>query len=132
MIINWNPEVYGIGLQAMDDEHKVLVGLINALDQHKQSADRSHLANILKTLEHYTKNHFAHEEQIMSRMGYNRFDLHRQQHLNFIRTIQEIEKKFAQQKQPEELMNKTLQFLREWLTQHILVEDRAYVEFLTK
>ena len=38
-LIEWDDEIYSVGIKKMDEEHKVLVGLINALHAKRETAD---------------------------------------------------------------------------------------------
>lgn len=128
--IIWQHDIHSVGIEALDKEHQTLFGLINALEQHKSDSDYKFFEDILKTLQFYTENHFAHEERIMTRMHYSRLTLHKKQHQNFIKNLRSIEKEFEKNKNPQALVAKTLDFLENWLIKHVIVEDRAYGEFL--
>lgn len=39
-MIEWKDDVYSVGITAMDDQHKVLIGLINALEKHRWNPNK--------------------------------------------------------------------------------------------
>lgn len=132
MHFDWDPDTFATGITAMDEEHKVLVGLINALAKNRGTENRDLLESILKTLETYVKNHFVHEERIMRRMNYDKFQAHVAQHQGFIRMLKQIESEFQKQSNTKAVIETTLNFLKEWLSQHIMVQDKAYGRFLVE
>jgi len=122
--IKWKPE-YSVGIPHIDDEHKELIGLIQALETLHAAADHNTLERILATLSEYTKRHFLSEEVMMKEIGYPKLIEHRNQHRAFIHKVSDFEAKFRENKTLE-LSDEILHYLRTWLTTHILVHDKAY------
>lgn len=131
-LLTWNEEVYSVGIRKMDDQHKVLIGLINALQTQKSGKDKAFIEKVFATLVQYTVNHFGDEEKILKRMNYPDFTIHHKQHEKFIKTVSDLKSLFD--KQGEASRAKALEnlttFLAEWITHHILVEDKAYGKYL--
>ena len=127
--INWSEDL-SVGLLPMDKEHKVLVGLINALELAKSTATLDFIERILNTLEEYTKNHFAHEERIMKKMSYPGMAAHFKQHREFEKRVAFYLERFKTSTDPVELLEDVLRFLTKWLIAHIRVEDKRYSEYL--
>lgn len=80
-LITWNDDVYSVGIRKMDDQHKQLIGLLNALHARKKSGDGEFLMNVLTTLIHYTRKHFVDEEKLLRKIHFSKFDQHHAQHL---------------------------------------------------
>lgn len=121
---------FSIGVAVFDDEHKKLIAIINSLHEALSSgiADAD-LKRISDNLVEYTLMHFRHEEMYFDDWAYPEAEAHtalhsrlREQVFNFRRQIQE--------KNSRELGLDMMEFLRQWLSEHILVEDRKYGRFL--
>lgn len=125
--IHWKPE-FSVGIPHIDDEHKELIGLIQALETLSAAADHETLERILATLSEYTKRHFLSEENMMKSIGYPKLEEHRLLHRAFIHKVSDFEIRYSTDKKVE-LGEDILKYLRTWLTTHILVHDKAYEAF---
>ncbi len=119
-----------MGIKKMDDEHKKLVELINALHA-MQDANLDFLKKVINTLVLYTQVHFSHEEKILAKMNYPDLEAHRQEHLKFIDLVKDTKNHLHEGKDLKAALVKVNDFLRNWLLHHILVEDKKYYEHLT-
>ena len=73
----WGPK-YDVGVPPMNDEHKVLIALMNRLwEQNKEGAPQHVLIDTLAKLHGYTEKHFADEEAYMESVSYPDIELHR-------------------------------------------------------
>lgn len=86
-LIKWKGEEYSVGIKAMDEQHKVLIGLINALDQNKWNPDKEFVDKVINTLKEYTQTHFLEEEKVMKKMKFPYLDVHITQHRDFIERV---------------------------------------------
>ncbi len=68
---------------------------------------------------------------MMLKMKYPGYDAHHKEHLKFIRMVKESRNQLKTGVDQEQLLDKVLSFLKNWLLHHILVEDRKYYEHLT-
>ncbi|MDX9698128.1 MAG: bacteriohemerythrin [Rhodocyclaceae bacterium] len=124
-LVIWQDK-YSLNMSEIDDQHKMLFDIMNRLwNAIIQRADNQRLADILEDLERYTVLHFTEEETFMRSIGYTDFDTHIQYHRTFVSFIQK-EKKATQE--GKEVSLELLHFLRDWLVNHILVEDRRYAD----
>jgi hemerythrin-like metal-binding protein len=130
-LIDWDDSVYSVGIKKMDDEHKQLVALINLLDSEKNNQNREFVEKILNTLLQYTQNHFAHEEKILKKINYSDFDNHVAQHRKFENWVDLAKADFDVNQKSEYAINRILTFLKKWLMDHILEQDKNYGKFLT-
>ncbi|MBX3020130.1 MAG: hemerythrin family protein [Bdellovibrionales bacterium] len=131
--IEWSDEVYGLGIKRIDDQHKQLLNLINALSQIGQSdkpVDPEFVKKVVNTLVDYTKNHFADEEKLLKRLHYPDYPNHSLAHRRFISQVEEFRDAFQNSPDSKVLTNKIATFLSDWLTRHILVEDKEYVKYM--
>jgi len=122
----WSDQ-YQLGVKAMDDEHKVLIGHINKLvDALNHSHPLAELQTLFGRLMSYTAQHFADEEQFMEKIGYEGLRTHRHTHTNLVNRMKE----FGADLDNNQLDNiKLVSFLKMWLKSHILGIDMKYAVF---
>ena len=113
------------GIDEMDEQHKVLIRLINSLHRSlKDGSDKEVLEHVLDELLDYTRVHFSHEEEVMHETGYPQLHLQQKAHQALIAKVEELREKFQTGKMMLGL--ETLQFLRSWLVDHIQGMDKRY------
>lgn len=124
----WSPGL-SVGLESVDRQHRMLIGYINELSD-AVDGDRSTfvLQKVLERLRNYTKVHFAYEEAMFQVFKYEEADDHGHAHHAFVRMIEDCERRHAmgEANVGEEL----LKYLKHWLSEHILVEDKNYARVL--
>lgn len=127
--MDWS-ESYSIGVAIFDDEHKKLIAIINALHEALSAsiADRD-LQRISDSLLEYTLMHFRHEEMYFDDWAYPYAAAHIAEHSTLRERVFKYRRQI-QEKESRELGLEMMAFLRDWLANHILVEDRKYGEFL--
>jgi len=122
-------DAYSVKIGVMDTQHKVLVELINELHQAMVTGrGKEHLGGILSNLIKYTKSHFSAEEGLMQSNQYPESTRHRAEHDRFSATVQEFQDKF--QKNEVVLTMDVMDFLKEWLSKHIMGVDKRYAPHL--
>ncbi len=129
-MIEWVDEVYSVGITKIDDQHRQLIELINAIENCKDQKDHEFVEKVLNTLGMYTKVHFAFEESILKKLNFAEFDQHAGKHRIFAQRIESAVEQYHNSECREELLPGLLNFLRDWLLNHILVEDMKYKKFL--
>lgn len=119
--VEWD-ESLSVGIDAIDEQHRYLVDLINDLYEvvSKKSGSRE-VARLIKATDAYAKVHFRAEEQMMKHHGYAGIYQQERQHHAFEAKIRE----FYQELHDNPLVAQfdVLSYLRNWLVQHIRVED---------
>ncbi len=128
-LIEWTDEL-SVGVEEIDDQHKVLVDLINSLDEaiHSQ-AGKTASVDILNQLVEYTRIHFDAEEALMRTANYPDFDKHKAQHEVLLQQAESLQQKIAG---GAGISFQLLHFLKTWLTQHILDTDKQYTPHLVR
>ena len=128
MQIEWNAQ-YNLGITMIDDQHQWLVNLYNKIDSAKSRNQPAEiLGTYMKGLLHYTRFHFNAEENELRKINYNQFVEHKAFHEKFIISINQYLEQFDEGN--EAVVNQVLQYLREWLLNHIMREDKKYVPFM--
>ena len=126
--IQWTEEL-SIGIGSVDDQHKTLVAILNSL--HDGMIDRTadeHLSRLLAELTEYTVEHFAYEESLMDKFDYDDTDLHKLEHKRLVKDVENFNRRFNDGHLG--LSMDLMQYLRDWLNNHILEADKKLGKFL--
>ena len=127
-IVTWS-ETYSVKIKSIDEQHQKLFDLINTLHEAMAAGKgRQVLADVLKELADYTDTHFAYEESLMTRFAYPGYLAHKPQHERLMAQVKDLQRR--QQAGEMALSLEVSQFLKEWLTDHILKTDQKYSAFL--
>lgn len=121
----WNTQ-FETGLAEIDEQHKMLVNIINKLGS-LVSRDDLNLDNsneIFDELYNYTAYHFKSEESLMTEKVLNNdlLENHKQKHLDFLNLLIEIHTSFTYNN--ADSVGMLFNFLVNWLSYHILGEDQ--------
>jgi hemerythrin len=123
-LIQWTDEL-SVGIQEIDEQHKVLVGLVNDMHRAIHEHHGTETAReILDRLGDYTRIHFAVEESLMRIFDYPGYDEHKKQHEELIAQFKVYHQKV--QSGTAKISFELLHFLKLWLSQHILESDKEY------
>jgi hemerythrin len=127
-LFTWN-STFELGIPAMDRQHQQLVQAINDLhDAMTSGRERDGVVQTILQLITYTKVHFESEEQFLIAKGFPVFDDHRMEHHAFVRKVLEFHNQYLDGRVV--LSAEVMQFLKDWLAQHILVNDKAYATWM--
>lgn len=128
-LICWN-KLYSVSVHKFDEQHKELIRLINELhDSMLQSNSQEVLSNILLRLSDYTIFHFSDEENLMEQYNYSEYLSHKKSHQDLINQVKSLIKRHMEGML---ITTEVMNFLKQWLNDHILTEDKAYSEFFNK
>jgi hemerythrin len=126
--IDWSDKL-ATGIPSIDDQHKRLIGIVNELHgAMRKGKGRELIQKTLKELLGYTDYHFANEERAFDAYGYPSAAEHKKQHSLLIKQLGEQYVKL--QRNEISLTVSTLEFLSNWVSNHIMLEDMKYVPFL--
>ena len=127
--IHWSDEL-SVGIPSIDKQHKNLIKLINKLDDAIHAGNtRQVLKVILGELTRYTQAHFIYEETLFTLHDYPQSDSHKQAHEKLFDKVEYFKQALDRE---EDIYAELVNFLNNWLYQHILKEDMAYSEHLLK
>ena len=119
--IVWD-ESLSVEVDEIDDDHRKLVDLFNMLSHSVEDEDAAdYIDAVLEELISCTIWHFRHEERLMLKYKYEGFDEHKTEHNALIDSVKELQKKFH--KANKLLTNEDIEYLEDWLTEHILGQD---------
>ena len=112
----------------VDNQHRRMFELMNAAVRTLADADPAEVVVALDALAAYADYHFGEEEALLSRAQYPDVDAHRESHADLVARLHELRQEIASGALA--LPGDVEAFLRPWLTEHILNEDRAFGPFL--
>jgi len=127
-LITWDDSIR-FGIEVIDRQHHHLVDLVNKLHHAMRSrAGRAVLASTLAELARYTVEHFQTEERLMAAARYPQLDAHKREHEKLVNEVVAFQRQFESGSATItlDLMN----FLSDWLLNHIKGVDRRYVSTL--
>lgn len=128
-LVEWS-DALSVGVEQIDNEHKKLVGLLNELHRALLAGmGQGALGGVLDGLYQYTCYHFAHEEILFQRSDYPEYEKHRRQHRALTAKVLEIYEDF-QSGTAAVLPEQVLEFLKNWLSQHIMGADHDFGVYL--
>ena len=86
------------------------------------------LQAVLDDLVAYTRHHFSYEEQLMEKAGYQGLEEHKRKHRAMVAQVEGFHAEITSGKATVSL--KLMNFLKDWLTRHIMETDQRYSDCL--
>ena len=127
-LVQWSDSM-SVGNLHIDEQHQILIDTINQLASAESQNDRPVIAMIIDELVSYAAFHFHFEERLIEAAGYPGLEQHRRIHQGFVRWVSNLREEFTYHRR-QQLGERILGFLRDWLSEHILGDDRAYRPFI--
>jgi len=129
--MQWSPNM-SVGLSELDEDHRYLIKIINDLADAIGAASGKVRSDVLRQslrgLQRYAEFHFAREEGVMRACGYAPLGRHQEEHRDFTEKMTALSKSFDDDDgaAPAEINEELLDYLKDWLTHHILIVDMSY------
>ena len=128
ILIEWVPAL-SVGNTQIDQEHKVLIAIVNDLYAAiNAGSGQAAVGKAMTAMIDYTNTHFSHEEALMQQYRYVDFEKHRKQHEGFVSRLNSL--KDAYESNSPEAGSQLLNLLGNWWTTHITVYDRKLADTL--
>lgn len=121
--ILWSDE-FAIGIQEIDDQHRRLVDMINALESGKDGGGAEATGKVLAQLNDYVRDHFMLEERLMEDASFDAdfVTRHHGEHAYFRGALKDFTADFENGRR--EVSASLIEYLVHWLLHHIVVVDR--------
>lgn len=128
-MLNWSDK-YLVDINEIDNQHKTLFKLYNKLEllYNSKPDDLDSVHDMLNRLTNYAKRHFESEEIFFQKTNYPSQVKHTRIHNRFKQKISE----FKENESSEQTFAELLDFLGNWIKNHILIEDMQYSTFVKK
>jgi hemerythrin-like metal-binding protein len=125
----WNEQM-SVGVQAMDDDHKELVVLMNELHEVVVSGQsRNALNDVIDRIMKSAKAHFGKEEDLLFKAGFPGADAHHSEHEQMLKTGLEWQAYFKDVSSPA-MSLEAMSGFQSWLDNHIQGADMLYGQHL--
>ncbi len=128
--IKWNNK-YSVGISIIDEQHKKLLGFLNkTIDAKEHSDNKEELKELLEEMTKYSLEHFETEEAYMIKFDYPGCRYHSQEYYDFFsKIITYLDKEVNGD---YHISNELIEYLKQWLVNHIQVSDRQYIDCFKK
>ena len=120
-LLTWKDE-YSVGIDSVDFEHQEMIGLIN--DLYAEMSTRGDVAAIehfLGDIHSAISAHFALEERVMKRSGYDEYQAHKDDHEDLLDQIRDLMDDFAGD--PDSAIETLRSRLADWFEGHFATFD---------
>lgn len=130
MAIEWTEDL-AMGVTEIDDQHKELFRRINdLLDACNQRKAKDEVGRTIEFLGSYVIEHFSNEERYMFMYDYPDSTGHKEQHRQFIDSLNELKGKFEADGPGVHIVVMTNRTVVGWLNSHIRNMDKLLGAFL--
>lgn len=130
MKLQWEDK-YSVGVKMIDDQHKQMFETINKLiDVLAVVPTKQQIDEIVADLVRYKKFHFETEEKYFDEFNYENREEHKLKHKEFNSKLDELVTKNGDDSIT--MAFELVDFLEDWLLNHLMTEDQKYVECFAK
>jgi hemerythrin-like metal-binding protein len=127
-LVELSPDMY-LGIDLIDSQHNMLCAYINSFYRAtRRKTSIEEMLDIAGCLKLYTATHFHTEEQYFSHSAYPDTEKHKEVHKNFVAKVAQVEKDLRNGN--ANIGDDLLNFLKNWLLQHILRTDHEYLPYV--
>lgn len=124
VLFEWGP-TYQLGVNAMDEQHRVLIGAMNELYvQFKDNAPHAQQIASFDRLFGLAEAHFRAEEEHMASIKFDGLTVHKRIHEDLLAKLRTTRQDVA----GKPLSAPVFDFLKMWLVGHILGLDTKYAK----
>ena len=122
---------FDTGIAEIDRQHRQFLDYLNQCTEFSLSQTREKLIpELIGKMKEYALMHFEFEEALMKSVGYAGYDQHEGQHAYFNARLAELEEAITGG--VNEKAVSLAAFMRGWLINHILEEDKRYTPLFVK
>lgn len=130
MAFEWKDR-YKLNIEEIDKQHQKLFEIgarVYDLTRLDSAYDRyDEIMEVIQELLDYTQYHFKYEEELLEKYKYQHLATHIKEHNYFVGKIKSLLSRDIDEAQMETLQD-IVDFLSEWISTHIMFEDRKYTE----
>ena len=128
--VKWNNK-YCVGISIIDEQHKKLFSFLNkTIDAKEHSDNKEGLMEVLEEMTQYALEHLHTEEAYMREFDYPECRYHSEEHYRFFtKSITYFDRIVNGD---YHISNELIEYLKQWLVNHIQVTDRRYIDCFKK
>jgi len=123
----WSDVDFSVQIPAIDNEHKLLVTLINEFNLALQLDESFHsqiITEILEKLFRCITSHFESEERLLTINNYPDLAAHKFEHTLLVKQLRKFESQFKTEKKA--FNEKMLLYFKDWLIRHVVIHDQKF------
>ncbi|MDD3287383.1 MAG: bacteriohemerythrin [Alphaproteobacteria bacterium] len=125
----WSEEI-SVGIEIIDEEHKIWISYVNDLHEAISSDQTNAILNkLIESIIAYSFYHFKQEEALFSQTDYPDVLLHKNEHQKHLQYMSDFQNKFRANK-ADPLSIDFLFYMKKWLINHIQEMDQQYVSYV--
>ena len=125
MLIEWN-DSFKLGIPGVDHEHETMIELINLFAESLQTGcDKADVISILGKIHALIEGHFALEEMIMLKSGFDGYPAHKEDHDRLLEEIRDIMDDVANS-DDESTFSRLAAKLDAWFSNHFQTLDKSF------
>ena len=117
------------GIQEIDEQHKLIIGYINKVNDAAKSGNEEGLDEVLEALLEFTITHFELEEELMEKAKYPFLKAHAMMHETLMKRLADLRMRAINK---ENVAEELQAFLESYLSNHVMNSDHDYVESVSK
>ena len=132
MLVSWSSKME-TGIEEIDRQHKRLFEIAEKLYEAKNGDPEMLNMGIAGTAEEllkYAKIHFDTEEGMMKKAGFEGYSEHKKIHNAFQEKAQAYQARINERSDDIFLAMEIMNFMMDWIIDHISIKDREYVPFI--
>ena len=117
-------EDYTIHIPSIDNEHKVLLSMLNDIEQLFPLEAPIQIPLAIAALDRFAaavQRHFESEERFLLFNNYPDLAAHQAEHLQLLERMERFRKRFSEERKP--FNERMLLFLRDWFARHLILYD---------
>lgn len=127
-LIEWTRDL-SVEIDALDDQHRQLVDIVNQYDDAiRRELEPRQINEVLNDLIGYTQEHFGYEENLLAEAHYPELRHHQDLHRQFLQKIERFQFDFVQG--DTKVLQEIREYLKYWLISHIVMDDNNYIKHL--
>ena len=129
-MLEWNDK-FSMGISIIDEDHKKFIDILNKAIFAKEHNDNpEEVKEVLYRITNYAFNHFLTEEAFMIEFDYPDYKSHKEEHSAFSEKMTEYCNRVNEG--DCHISNELVEYLKQWIVNHIQVTDRQYVDCFKK
>lgn len=130
-IIEWTQD-FNIGSSLVDSQHQKWIKIYNTAHDRMMQMDNDQFrhtgADAIEEMVAYSRYHFAAEEELMEKLGFDELKRHKALHRAFSDQVEKTRQDIRKGKHV--LNSEVIKTIENWLVYHILNEDQKIAPFL--
>lgn len=129
MDIKWDDSLK-TGFEKIDEQHMEIIERINVLIHLHGDEKEAEIDKVLRFLGGYVIEHFQTEEDIMIKYKYPEYDLHKEEHMGFLKSYSQLKRLFEKEGASELIIQATQNQAVDWIINHIKKSDKKLSAYL--